>query len=405
MVRAVWQAGRLSRSQLRGLTGLTPNGVGVVADGLVRHGLLRECPPEPGAGAGRPRVPLEIDPTTTHAVGLAIGPGRVEVGRVGFGGVPVSRPVARQVSDPGRLVDAAAALLASAVGRQTLGVGVSVTGFVDPVDRAILFSSAQPGRGRVSLAPVFAAAGPLPVVLENDMHALAARWLLGRRAAAAAAEDVLLVSVADGRLGAAMLIDGRPNRGCATGANELGHARFFVDTKPCYCGRVGCLERIVSTDFLARRDAARRPRSRGLPASDPGLRRTSDTGLASLAERASGYGRTAVPDASLDELLNYLACGIANAVNFVRPHQVIIVNQISEGPAFAAALVRSVRSWLLPELADRVNLNVAGEPVAGSAESAAWLAIAETLHGGWGRVEAAVVRPRRGSAGRIRALF
>ncbi len=384
MVRAVWQAGRLSRSQLRALTGLTPNGVGVVADGLVRHGLLRECPPEPGAGAGRPRVPLEIDPTTTHAVGLAIGPGRVEVGRVGFGGVPVSKAVAREVSDPAKLVEVAAQLLASAVGKHTLGVGISVTGFVDPVDPAILFSSAQPGRRRASLAPVFAAAGDRPVVLENDMHALAARWLLGRRAAVPAREDVLLVSVSDGRLGAAMLIDGRPNRGCATGANELGHARFLAETEPCYCGHVGCLERIVSTEFLGRRDAAHRSRS-----------------PAGLPTRAGAYGVS--PDASLDEVLSYLSCGIANAVNFVRPHQVIIVNQIAESPAFAAALVRSVRAWLLPELVERVHLNVAGEPTAGSAESAAWLAIAETLHGGWGRVASASVKTPRARRSRVLA--
>ncbi len=383
----MWQAGRLSRSQLRGLTGLTPNGVGVVADGLVRQGLLRECPPEPGAGAGRPRVPLEIDPTTVHVVGLAIGPGRVEVGRVGFGGVPVSKPVGRQISDPARLVEAAAQLLASTVGKQTLAVGISVTGFVDPVDPAILFSSAQPGTKRASLAPVFAAAGQRPVVLENDMHALAARWLLGRRAPATSPqEDVLLVSVADGRLGAAMLIDGRPNRGCATGANELGHARFFVDTDPCYCGKTGCLERIVSTEFLARHDAGRRS-SNPLPPT--------------LSERAALLGDSTDP--ALDEVLKYLACGIANAVNFVRPHQVVIVNQIADRPAFAAGVVRAVRSWLLPELVERVQLNVVGESLAGSAESAAWLAIAETLHGGWGRVESVAARPRVGRPGRVRA--
>src|ERR1700690_2391816 len=89
---AVWEAGRLSRSQLREITGMTPNGVGLVADSLVRRGILRECPPEPGAGAGRPRVPLEVDPARMHVVGLAIGPGRVEVSRVGVGGRMLARP-------------------------------------------------------------------------------------------------------------------------------------------------------------------------------------------------------------------------------------------------------------------------------------------------------------------------
>ena len=54
-------------------------------------------------------------------------------------------------------------------------------------------------------------------------------------------------------LGSALLIDGRPNRGCVTGANELGHTRLPVETDICFCGHPGCLERIVSTEFLRRR--------------------------------------------------------------------------------------------------------------------------------------------------------
>jgi predicted NBD/HSP70 family sugar kinase len=377
VVVAVWRAGRLSRSQLAAAAGLTPNGAGLVADALVRDGILRECPPEPAAGAGRPRVPLEIDRSTKHVVGLAINPGGVEVARVGLGGALASKPVARPVDDPARLVAAAAELLSGVVSRRTLGVGVSVTGFVDPADRAILFSSAQPGAGRVSLAPVFAAVGPLPVTLENDMHALAARWLFGRRDEPVG-QDVLLASVADGRLGAALLIDGRPNRGCVTAANELGHARFFVDTARCYCGHTGCLERIVTSDFLGRLDRAQ-----------------GGTARHDLARRVARYGEA--EDRPLTTLLEHLTCGIANAVNFVRPHRLVIVNGLGGPPSFAAAVARSTRAWLLPELAERVSIDVVAEPAVGSAESAAWLAIADLLDGGWGRVDVTATdgRPRR----------
>ena len=384
VVLAVWRAGRLSRSQLAAQVGLTPNAAGVVADGLTRQGILRACPPEPVAGAGRPRVPLEIDPSTRHMVGLAINPGGVEVARVGLGGGLVSRPIARAVTDPARLVTAAADLLFDAITRQTLGVGVSVTGFVDPADRAILFSSAMgstvgAAAGRVSLAPVFAAAEPLPITVENDMHAMAARWLFGRRAEWAG-QDVLLASLADGRVGAAMLVDGRPNRGCVTAANELGHMRFFVDTARCYCGHVGCLERIATSDFLGRLD-----RAAGGTAGRPNLGR-----------RVAQFGETAVADGPLAGLLNYLTCGVANAVNFVRPHRAVIVNGLGGPPAFAAALARSTRAWLLPELAERVAIDVVAEPAVGSAESAAWLAVADLLDGGWGRVELPAVAARPG---------
>ena len=98
------------------------------------------------------------------------------------------------------------------------------------------------------MEPLYEMAGDRPLVLENNMHALAAWWLLMHQAESD--EDVLLVSIMDGQMGAALLIDGRPNRGCATGANEIGHMRFFVDTETCYCGHPGCLERVVSTEFM-----------------------------------------------------------------------------------------------------------------------------------------------------------
>jgi glucokinase len=273
----------------------------------------------------------------------------------------------------------------SAASKHLIGVGVSVTGFVDPIDRAILFSSAQPGAGRVSLAPALATVGSLPLVLENDMHALAARWLLSQRAGSTGqdvGQDVLLISVSEGRVGAAMLINGRPNRGCVTGGNELGHNRFFVETDRCFCGHVGCLERIVTTDFVHRCDHP-------ISGDVRGRQKRGEWGpngaKSTLLPRVARYGSQVEPDAALDTIIRYLSCGVANAINFVRPHCVVLVNEIGAPgrSAFNAALRRAVRQWLLPELVDRVQLDIVAEPAVGSAESAAWLAIAELVHGGW----------------------
>src|SRR5207248_711724 len=106
----------------------------------------------------------------------------------------------------------------------------------------ILFSSATPGLGRRSLKPLYEVASGMPIALENDVHAAAARWMLTHRSSED--QDVLLVGFDDGELGATMLIGGRANRGCVNSANELGHTRFFVETERCYCGHTGCLERI-----------------------------------------------------------------------------------------------------------------------------------------------------------------
>lgn len=350
---------------------MRPNGVGLLAEAMLRDGLVRECPAMSADGAaGRPRVPLEIDPARRHVIGLALEPGRAGLCRLGLGGQLIERVRTRQCSDPARLIPTAASLLATHLDRRTLGIGVSTTGFVDSTKRKLLFSSATRGGPAEDLSPIFDAAGDTPVVLENDMHALAARWLLSHRENQQ--QDVLLVWIADGRMGAAILVNGRPNRGCATGANDLGHTRFFVETARCFCGYTGCLERIVSSDFLRRRDPA--------PARG--------SGSLSLAERTARF-RSLGEDPALDAMIKYLTCGLSNSVNFVRPHRMVLVGDFAQSRTFGETVLRLTHAMVLPQLADRVQLDLWDEPGAGSAETAAWLAMAELLWGGWNQSEVA----------------
>lgn len=358
ILRLLWREGRLSRWELHERTGVNPNAIGVDVGELLKKGVVRECQSEP-LGPGRPRVPVEIDPVQRHVVGLAINPGRVEIARLNLRGNLVGKIERRNVKDAARIVSAAVDLLEAMQSQQTLAIGLSVTGFVDPVGRNILTSSSTAGqRNTTSLQPIYDAAKSRPIILENNMHALAARWLLTHQAELD--EDVLLVRAIDGELGAALLVEGRPNRGCVIGASELGHMRFFVDTAKCYCGHVGCLERICSSDFL---------------------KRNGGNG-ASLVESASQYGDAAKLPA-LEQLLDYLSMGLANAVNFVRPSRLILVSDYLSPPLFFDALRVSVRSRLLRELAKCVRIDPWDQPGDQSPENAGWLALAQLYREGW----------------------
>ena len=263
---------------------------------------------------------------------------------------------------PRQLVAVASDLLQKMMNRQTRLIGVSVTGFIDIAKREILFSSATPGLGPVSLAPLTEQAGRVPIVLENNMHATAARWVLTHRMQEK--EDSILVGFEDGALGAAMLIDGHPNRGCTTGANELGHTRFFVDTRKCYCGQTGCLERIVSSDFLIRQGALK------------------NSTLADAINQFDGH------NPALEKLVKFLAMGLANTCNFVRPARLVLVSRFVRNPAFTALLVRSIRSLLLVQLADRVHIDLWDQPALNTAETAGWLALASLYREGWAQISA-----------------
>ncbi len=364
LLRELWHHGAQSRSDLHELTRIGPNRVGVVASGLIEEGVVRECQAR-ASGGGRPRVPLEIDPGQRHMLGLTIWPGAVSVARVNLCGQLIGKPVARVVAGgPDRLVAAAAAVLGKAINGQTMGVGVSVPGFYDAESRRVLSGMVVAGQDPVSLGPVFDRAGGLAVVVENDMHALAARWQLTHRADVG--HDVLLVNIGDGVLGAAMLIGGRPNRGCVSSANELGHMRYFVDTERCYCGQSGCLERIFSSAYLRRIGG--------------GGGAEGEAGGGLLMERSAAYESG---DESLETLYGYLANGIVNVVNFIRPHRLVLVSELTRCPDVCDLLTRSIRSRLLGELVDRVRIDLWDQPVAHQAETAGWLALAGLYCDGW----------------------
>lgn len=375
LFRALWNDGALSRSELHTRTGLTPNGVGVVAEGLLRDGYLRERPAS-GTGAGRPRVPLEIDPTRRHVIGLALMSDRVEICRLGLSGAVIERHETA-VANAATLVSEAAELLAKFRDPRTVGIGVSVSGFVDVSERKLLLHTAEAGQIEADLEPIFEAAGTTPVVLENDMHALAARWLLTHRADEQ--QDVLLAWIEDGRMGAALLMNGRPNRGCATGANDIGHMRFFVETDRCFCGQTGCLERIVSTEYLKRLDAHYASADSILAGPGPVI----DASVPTTLDRRLGAFTVMGRDPALDRVIDYLACGLANLINFIRPHRLVLVSSFMNHAAFADELVVATQSAVLPLLATRVAFDHWNEPAAASAEMAAWLAMAELLCGGW----------------------
>ena len=376
-LRLIWRDNRLSRWELHERTGVNPNAVGAEAAALIELGVLREATPKP-AGQGRPRVPLEIDTAARDVVGLALSPGQVDVARLNLRGQLLGSPQSKAIADVTQLVDTAQRLLKSAIRDQTLAVGISSPGFLDPEHRSILFSSVIRTHQPLHVNKLYEAAKERPIVFENDMHALAVRWLLTHQAEES--QDVLLVYIGDGRLGAAMLIDGRPNRGCLIGANELGHTRFFIDVERCYCGQVGCLERICSSAFLNGAPVSGSDGKNRRPPKSGRKKEADSSRLGSLFERIARYDGS---DERLVQMIKFLACGLSNAVNFVRPNRLVLVSEFARYRTFNDRLLREIRGGVLFELVDRVRIDVWDQPGAVSAETAGWLALAGLYQEGW----------------------
>ena len=355
LLQILWREGRLSRWELHERSGQTPNGVGNVVGNLIKKGILRECPAGPSTG-GRPRVPVEVDPDSRHVVGLILAPGRAEVCRLNLCGQLMGDPVERHIDPSDNFISNAAALLADTLSEETLSVGIAISGLVDLDANSLLFSAALPSSHRISIQPLCDAAESFPLIITNDIQALGVRWMLTQRADLAL--DILLVGFGDGHMGATMMIEGHPNHGCLLGANELGHTRFPIETARCYCGREGCLERIVSSPFLHHHGHN--------PAE------SLDAALASIT-----------PSPAAQKITNLLAMGVSNSVNFVRPHRLVLVSDFMKHRFFARTLESEIRAMLLPEISSRVRIDPWELADYKSAETAAWSALANLYANDW----------------------
>jgi N-acetylglucosamine repressor len=359
VLRLIRRHGPMSRSNLSHSLPLHPNIAGQLVGGMIEAGILREGISDP-FGRGRPRVPLEIDPGNRFMLAATINREEVSACRFNLLGQAIGNTLSKSIRQSSHPARVAADLLTRLDSEATLGVGVSVNGFINPDDpRTLLLSSVASDGGSADLSPLYDFVGERPMVLENDMHALAAQWVLSH--ARDASEHILLVSVRDGSFGAAILADGRPSHCGVAGCNELGHVRFLVDTDLCHCGRKGCLERICSSGFLR-------------------LKGASDT--TTLLESCAKYHVSR--GAPMTELLRYLSIGLANAVNFVRPDRLVIASPFVKYPAFADRLQHDVREQLLKPIADRLHIDLwpptEDQP---SVKSLGWLVLAPIYIENW----------------------
>jgi predicted NBD/HSP70 family sugar kinase len=317
--------------------------------------LVRVCGPQP-LKRGRPRASLEIDPVSRHVIGLSMQVGRAEICLLNLMGSVIAEPRRGVVRGSRALIPAAAKLLAGAKSPETFSIGLATPGLLDLEKREVVMGILDPGPPYRSIKPLLAAASKIPLVVENDVHAMSAKWLLSQTNDEK--ETVLMVFIADGQLGSALLVDGHPTPGCVVASHELGHTRFPLKTRRCYCGQLGCLERIFSSDYL--RDTVKESTPLG-------------TALSRFPEFQS----------KLRPLVSLLGCGIANVVSFLRPHRLVLVGEILSHPMALEAVMSSIRDQTLSALANRIQMQFWDQPALRSSEMAGWLALASIYRQGW----------------------
>lgn len=253
LFEAVLTRGPLSRRDAARLTGLSAASVTKLVKPMIRHGYLVENEREAGV-PGRPQIPLQVDPTRHHALGIKLMDGEI-VGVVADLHAEVQSAHRMKYSDtsPAGVVTAieqmTSVLLARSPAAQDrlLGIGIGVGGHVNGSTGDVVASPLL-NWSNVPLRQLVADRMGLPVVIENDVNTLAVaeQWF----GAGSSFSSFALVTIGAG-VGCALVLDGQLWRGVSGVAGEFGHMIVDPGGRECHCGKRGCLEAVVGDSGIA----------------------------------------------------------------------------------------------------------------------------------------------------------
>jgi len=250
LLQAIHRHPPVSRADLARLSGLQPSTVSVIVGQLIDEGWVVAGAQGRLPRGRRPTFVMLNDRHVTLAIDLR--PSTAALAVIDINGkllgrqdveLPLqtrSREEARQAF--ARVAAAARALDPAAEGRIAGGIGISVSGRVDPKTRQLVFAPNVPWVVEDFRKELEEALGS-PVQIENAANAClyGARWFgsLGD------VSNLVVVTVSEG-VGVGLLADGRILHGFNGMAGEFGHMPIAEDGPLCGCGNTGCWETFAS---------------------------------------------------------------------------------------------------------------------------------------------------------------
>jgi len=312
----------ISRADISKETGLSPTASGSIVSSLIERGYIRETGVGESSG-GRKPVLLELKQDSYYSVGLDVDVDSILVilmditGKVIYEGTAVLTD-----NSPQAAAEAAAACVGKLVrdcsidGERLLGIGVSVPGIVDAVSHHIVLAP-NLGWEDVDFKALLKEQIGLPVYIENEAmaSAICENWL----GACKDDSNFVCVNIKSG-IGAGIFAGGKPYRGAAGSAGEVGHIVVDENGPRCGCGNYGCLETIASTGRII--EKARRMVGKGVASGLSRIGNAEDIRLDDIARAARAGDETAKE--LLNEAAGYLGIALSNLVNTLNPSKIVL---------------------------------------------------------------------------------
>lgn len=214
--------------------------------------------------------------------------------------------------------------MSEAVGERPQAIGFGTPGVLDPVTHTLKNSNTTCLVGQPLRRDLAADLG-CRVELANDANCFALAE--ARLGAGRGAETVFGIILGTG-VGGGIVVQRRVLSGAQGIAGEWGHIVLDAEGAPCYCGRRGCVETLISGPFL---EAYYEQQSgRALP-------------LAQIAERVD---QDPAARATIDRLVSWFGRAVATVVNILDPHVIVLGGGVSNVDELYTHGVEAMAPWV-----------------------------------------------------------
>lgn len=345
LLNVIKSEGEVSRVSLARMTGLSAATVTTITGQLIQEGLIFEKDTA-GSTVGRPPIMLALNPQGGFVIGIKLMESSVVGALTDLNATILAKNSLllenTQVDTSIETIVSLVNTLIQSAGikkKQLMGVGVGLAGVVD-YSLGIVRQNPIFGWKNVHLRDLLEKRLHVPVYIDNDVNTLtlSEKWL----EPGLAEENFIVVTLGRG-VGMGIVINGEVYRGKGGGAGEFGHIMVDPHGIRCECGRIGCLETLVSDRALVNE-----------------ARQKVDVRIADM-DGLLGWVKMGNQKA-IDTLVKagkILGSQIANLADLFDPKLIIISGEgIRWGDKFFSAMQEAFETGVMPGIAEDTEIRV-----------------------------------------------
>ena len=350
IMEIIMKLGPISRSELTQLVGLTQVSVINITNELLEAGILEQVGMTNGSAQGRKAIVLDVNPKRFYSLCLVL---RVEEMVCGISDLRGNILDTIRIEYParlssGELLDEVERMIEELLCRseisreKILGLGIAAPGPLDVQTGTIVNPPNFPYLQNLAIKEKLEKRLGFPVCLDKETNLAAlAEYYYGM---AKNYKTSFFVSIFNLGIGGGLISGGEIFHGFRDGAGEIGHVMVDSAGPKCRCGNYGCLETMISEDYVV----SEVKHMLKLGAGDIGVRDIDMLTFEDIFSKSYLPGMN-VFHTAVDKMVSYLSQALGIIINLYSPELIMIGGVIPDmDPMFVNLVAEKVHKRSYP---------------------------------------------------------